>query len=125
MDQNYIQDILCKILVLQRQEFDTDLSSCDRPFLGPGIINTSYNTRPIQLYNAYTSNPWSFSYTLNGTTSTSDIFRIESMEQGTVTVRLLSFDEPSSTYINTNQFATIELSTIGAIRCFTDTFITL
>lgn len=125
MENNYIHEIICKILMLQHQDFDSDLSSCDKPFLGPSIPNSVYNTRPIQLYNSYTATPWSFSYTSDGTTSTSDIFRIESCDTGTVTVRLLSYDVASNTYTNLNQFVTIRFDTIGAIRCLPDTFITL
>ena len=125
MEQNYIQDIICKILMLQRQEFDSDLNGCDRPFLGPTTSSLVYNTRPVQLYNAYTAEPWSFSYTVDGTTATTNVFRIEDCEENTVTVRLLILDEATGTYTNSNQFVTILLSTIGAIRCLPDTFVTL
>lgn len=125
MEQNYICDILSKILLLQRQEFDPDLSSCDRPFLGPTGNITLYNTRPVQLYNAYTGTPWTLPYTSGTTTSTSDVFRVEAIEKGTVMVRLLSLDAETGSYTNTNQFATIVMDTIGAIVCLPDTFVTL
>ena len=125
MEQNYIQEIICKILMLQKQDFDSDLAGCDRPFLGPTPVSTTYNTRPIQLFNAYTSEPWAFNVTTGDTTVSTNIFRIEDMEDGAVTVRLLNGDQTTGTYTNTNQFVTIRLSTIGAIRCFTDTFVTL
>ena len=88
----YILEIVNKILLLQKQDFDSEFSGCDRPFLGPTMTTTQYNTRPIQLYNKYTANPWSFSYTTETGTATSDIFRIEDIDQGSVTLRLLSFD---------------------------------
>ncbi len=117
---NHILEIINKILLLQRQDFDDDLIGCDRPFLGPTSPITTYNTRPIILYNRYTAQEWSFS--TEGDTQ-SNIFRIEDVEQCSVTVRLLT---PNGTgYINTNQFVTIDLSTIGAIRCLADTYITL
>ena len=122
MEQNHIQEIICKILLLQQQEFDPDLTSCDRPFLGPVTPSNIYNTRPVQLYNAYTAEAWSFT-TTDG--ATSNIFRIESTEPNTVTVRLLTLDPTTSGYTNTNQFATINTSTIGAIRCLADTYIAL
>lgn len=128
MDNNcppYILEIINRILLLQRQEFDTDLNGCDRPFLGPTAVNDVYNTRPIQLYNAYTAEPWSFSTTFNGTVSTSNTFRIEDVEQCNVTVRLLILDEISGLYMNTNQFVTIDLATVGAIRCLPDTYVSL
>ena len=121
----YILEIINRILLLQRQEFDSDINGCDRPFLGPTPVNDVYNTRPIQLYNAYTAEPWSFNVTLNGTTSVSNTFRIEDVEQCNVTIRLLILDEISGLYINTNQFVIIDLATIGAIRCLPDTYVSL
>lgn len=125
MDNNYIQELIGRIIGLQSQEFDTDLSHCDRPFLGPPINNNIYNTRPVQLYNAYTAEPWEFAFTLEGTETTSNIFRLESMEDGTVTVRFLTFNADNQTYTDTDTFATIALRTIGAIRCLPDTYISL
>ena len=121
----YILEIINRILLLQRQEFDSDINGCDRPFLGPTPVNDVYNTRPIQLYNAYTAEPWAFNVTLNGTTSVSNTFRIEDVEQCNVTIRLLILDEISGLYINTNQFVIIDLATIGAIRCLPDTYVSL
>jgi hypothetical protein len=119
-----ITEIIRRILLLQRQDLENDNISCDRPFLGPLNILT-YNTRPIQLYNKYTASPWEFTYTLNNETQTTNIFRVESLEQDCVTLRLLSYDQTTSEYSNTNQFVTLDLTTVGAIRCLPDTFITL
>lgn len=121
----HILEILNKIIILQRQDFCDDAIGCDRPFLGPSPSQTSYNTRPIQLYNKYTAEPWSFEYTINGTTGTSNTFRIEDIEQNSITVRLLGVDQETSQYTNTNNFVTIDLATVGAIRCFSDTYIVL
>lgn len=122
---NYISEIINKILLLQRQDFDCDLNGCDRPFLGPSSTTLSYNTRPVRLFNRYTATPWTFSYVSDTTTGTTNVFRIEDVDQCSVTVRLLILDEATSTYTNTNQFVTIDISSIGAIRCLADTFITL
>ena len=120
---SYIDEIVCRILELQGQDFNNDLG-CDRPFLGPNNNNTTYNTRPVQLYNRYTAQPWSFNYTSGGTTSTTNTFRIENVEQCSVTVRLLAGDETAG-FTNTNQFATIDLNSVGAIRCFADVYVAL
>jgi len=126
MNQDNIQEILCKILMLQKQDFDADLSGCDRPFLGPTPANTLYNTRPIEFYNSYTGELWTFTYTTGTTTATSNVFRVESLEDNTVTIRLLAEDATTpGTYTNTNQFVTVRLSTIGALHCLPDTFVTL
>ena len=119
----HILEIINKILLLQKQDFDDDLVGCDRPFLGPSTISNTYNTRPIQLYNRYTADPWSF--IVDGTDTTSDIFRIEDIDQCSVTVRLLTRDATTGVYTNTNQFVTIDLTSVGAIRCFADIFVTL
>lgn len=123
---SYIPEIICRILELQGQDYNNDLG-CDRPFLGPNNNNTSYNTRPIQLYNSYTAQPWSFNYTTSaGATAASNTFRVENMEQCSVTVRILAGDGTTdSPYTNTNQFATINLCSVGAIRCFADQYIAL
>ena len=122
---NYIVEVVNKILLLQRQDFDGDLVGCDRQFLGPSTTAVSYNTRPIQLFNRYTASPWTFSYTTGTTSGTTDIFRIEDIDQCSVTLRLLIYDAEGDTYTSTNQFVILDLSTVGAIRCFADTFINL
>ena len=67
---NCIYDILKKILLLQKQDFDCDnYVGCDKPFLGPVCTSVCYNTRPVTLYNCCTGNAWSFPYTLNNQTN--------------------------------------------------------
>ena len=125
MEPNYIQELIGRIIGLQNQEFNNDISSCDRPFLGPPISNNIYNTRPVQLYNAYTAEPWQFTFTSGDTEATSNIFRLENLENGAVTVRFLTPGTDAGTYTDTDTFATISLRTIGAIRCLPDTYISL
>ena len=116
----HILEIINKILLIQKQEFDDDLIGCDRPFLGPAASRTTYNTRHIILYNRYTANAWSFD---TDSETQSSVFRIEDVEQCSVTIRLLIPNETG--YTNTNQFVTIDLSTVGAIRCLSDTNVSL
>ncbi len=122
-----ISDILEKILVLQKQDFSCDnFIGCDKPFLGPSATSICYNTRPIQLYNCCSGNPWSFNYTTTeGITETSNIFRVEALDDCCCTCRILSFDTTTNQYSSTNEFVTIDLNCCGAIRCFTDTYIDL
>lgn len=122
-----IYDILNKILLLQKQDFDcNNFVGCDKPFLGPIVPSVCYNTRPIQLYNCCSGNSWSFDYTLSdGTTGTSNIFRVESLDECCCTCRLLYLDDATSNYVSTNQFVTIDLKCCGAIRCLTDTYVEL
>lgn len=119
-----IADVLRKILLLQKQDFDNEkFSGCDKPYLGPICNAICYNTRPIMLYNCCTGSPWSFSYTVNSQTSNSDVFRIEAIDENCCTCRILYFDVPSNKYVGTNEFFTINLDCVGALRCLPDTFI--
>lgn len=124
-----INDILRVINVLQNQaeKIDDIPNTCDRPFLA--VPNTSgnlvYNTRPITLY---TSNNTLYEapYTLNDTTGTSNIFRVEKVTDSTATLRVLA-QNPDATstlpYVATNSFVIVNSSCICAIRCLPDTFI--
>lgn len=120
-----ISEVLRKILLLQRQDFDCDnFSGCDKPFLGPTPTSICYNTRPIQLYNCCTGTPWSFEYTLaDGTTGTSDTFRVESVDDCCCTCRLLYTNGGPTGLSSTGNYVTIDLNCCGAIRCLDDTFI--
>lgn len=119
-----ISDILQKILVLQQQNFNNEsFVGCDKPFLGPIINSVCYNTRPIQLFNCCTGEAWSFPYTSGDTTATSNVFRIEAMDDCCCTCRLLGTDETTGNYTNTGEYVTIDLKCCGAIKCLADTSI--
>lgn len=119
-------DILRKILILQKQNFDNDnFIGCDKPFLGPSISNICYNTRPIQLYNCCTGTPWTFNYTNNDVETSTNVLRVESCDDCSCTCRLLNYDNTTSEYSSTDQFVTIDLKCCGAIRCLNDIYIDL
>ena len=125
---NCIGEILRKIIMLQRSECDNiTFTGCDKPFLGPSLAATCYNTRPVQLYNCCTGTPWTFSYTLDdGTTGTTSDLRVESLDECCCTCRLLYEDATADNALtNTGQFVTIDLKCCGAIRCLPDTSIDL
>lgn len=125
-DCNCLSETLRRILLLQKQDFDNEsFSGCDKPYLGPTCTSVCYNTRPIMLYNCCTGEPWSFTFTQNGTTATSNVFRIEALDECCCTCRILSHDEETNTFSGTSEFFTINLNCVGAIRCLTDTFIDL
>lgn len=120
-----IQDILRKILLLQKQEFDNDnFSGCDKPFLGPVCTPVCYNTRPIMLFNCCTGNPWSFPYTLNGVSGEANVFRIEALDDCCCTCRILSLCDEGR-FVATNDFFTLDLNCVGAIKCLPDTAVEL
>ncbi|MBQ2640224.1 MAG: hypothetical protein IJF92_05660 [Bacilli bacterium] len=125
-DCNCFTDILKTILILQKKNACIDNNTgCDRPFLGPNSTNSIYNTRPVTLYNCCTGEPWSFPYTVGETTGDTTIFRVESLDDCCCTIRLLYPGTEEGTFLNTNQFVTINLNCVGAITCLSDTFVEL
>ena len=120
-----LYDILKKIVLLQKQDFDFDtFIGCDKPFLGPIVTNNFYNTRPIQLYVSSTGEPWNFNYTLcDGTEGTSNILRVESLDDCCCTCRILYTNLETNQIQSTDQFVTIDLHCCGAIRCYSDTYV--
>ena len=86
----------------------------DKPFLGPN--NTEcFNTRPISFYNCCTGEI----YTING----SSIFRLESIDDCCCKCRILNYTD--GTYTSTNDFFTINLNCISAIKCYQDINLTI
>jgi hypothetical protein len=121
-----ISNVVKNILVLQTQDYNNDnYVGCDKPFLGPTCNSICYNTRPIELYNCCTGSPWSFTYTLNNETSTSNVLRIEALDNCCCTCRILYLDSTTNQYVGTREFVTIDLNCCGAIRCLADTYIEL
>lgn len=124
-----INDILKVINVLQNQaeKIDDIPNTCDRPFLGlANNANTFvFNTRPVTLY---TSNNTLFEapYTLNGTTGTSSVFRVEKVTDSTATLRVLAPNPDTDStfpYVATDSFIIVNSSCVCAIRCLPDTFV--
>ena len=54
-DCSSFSNTLKNILILQKKNscINND-AGCDRPYLGPNSTNSTYNTRPITLYNCCT-----------------------------------------------------------------------
>ena len=121
-----INDILKVINVLQNQaeKVDDIPATCDRPFLG--FVNNSntfvYNTRPITLYTA-NNDLYEAPYTLNGTTGTSSVFRVEAVEDCCATLRVLAPGEEEGSFVSTDSFFTINLNCVGVIQCLADTLV--
>ena len=121
-----LHDILKRIVLLQKQDYDNEcFVGCDKPYLGPACSTICYNTRPIMLYNCCTGNAWSFPYTIGDTSATSTIFRAENIDECCCTCRVLAPGTTAGTYQATNDFFTIDLKCVGAIKCLTDVFVDL
>lgn len=114
-DCGCISEILKKIIRLQRNSFHScSKEGCDKPFLGPDDI-TCFNTRPISLYNCTTGEIWS----VDG----ESIFRVESIDDCCCTCRILNF--ANGTFTSTNQFFTIDLNCVSAVKCYDDTYVAI
>ena len=111
--ENCLCNILKVISVLQNNAEKIDCNySCTRPFLGETNNNTCFNTRLVTFYrcdNTLVTLP----YTLNGVAGNTTVFRVENVNDNSVTVLLLALDDDGN-YTNTNTFATINL---GCIEC--------
>ena len=100
-------------------------NTCSRPFLGIPLNIECYNTRPVTLY---TSNNILFEapYTLDTTEGTSNVFRVEKVNNNSATLRVLA-PNPDTTstfpYVKTDSFITVNSSCICALRCLPDTFV--
>ena len=124
-DCSCLNELFTNIIKLQKSENKCcDETGCDRPFLGPVNNLICYNTRPISLYNCQNGELWSIDYTLNGTTGESTIFRCESIDDCCLTCRIL-IDNGDSTYTVTNQFFTINLNCVSAVRCHPDVYLNI
>ena len=128
-NETSICKILNFILELQRQTENTSLGDvgCDRPCLGPNISNgLVFNTRPITLYSCCSGALWTMPYTLNGTEGESTVFKIQKLDNCCATFEVLA-PNPDTTnpllpYVGTNNFFTIDLDCVLAIRCLNDTY---
>ena len=120
-----ISETLKKILLLQRQDFDNEcFAGCDKPYLGPACNSICYNTRPIMLFNCCNGTAWSFPYTIDGVESTSSMFRIESIDDCCCTCRIL-YVNTDGVVSATNEFFTLDLNCVGALKCLEDVSIDL
>ena len=132
-----ICEILCVILVLQENACpDNCLQSCDRPVLGGGTNCLVCNTRPVMVYTCCGNGvPWSMPITKDSTEvcsgdtaseTCSTVFRVEKIENGCVTFRVLAPNEDTTStlpYVATNSFFSMNGDCICAIRCLSDTYV--
>lgn len=118
-----LADLLRDILRLQNNDSSECCpGGCDKPFLGPTLNCVCYNTRPLSFYNCQTGALWNIAYNLNGATSTSNVFRIEKLDDCCCTCRVLIRNQ-DETYTPTTQFFTIDLNCVSAVQCHPDVFL--
>ena len=129
-NETSISRILNFILNLQQAVNHDDLnktSGCNKSYLGQNTNNgITINTRPITLYSCCTGALWTMPYTLNDTSGESNVFKISKVDDNCATFEILA-PNPDTTnplipYISTNNFFTIKLDCVLAIRCLADTY---
>lgn len=128
-----IAEVLQVILILQQNAScpESCLDSCDRPVLGCCTTCCVCNTRPVMIYSCCASgaNPLSMPISKDIVTCTdesqcSSVFRVEKVENGTATFRVLAPNTEDTglfPYVSTNSFFTINLDCVCSIRCLNDT----
>ena len=124
---NCLAKILNVINILQNnaEKIDCQDNSCTKPFLGLNTNIVCFNTRPIMLYRC-DNTPVTLNYTNETGDATSNVFRVESVSNDSVGVLILeeiTGSDGSITYSNTNNYATINLGCVCAIRCLNDTIV--
>ena len=95
-------------------------SFCDKNYLGPILPNYNFNTRVISIYDK-NGNLFHSSYISNNIILESQFFRIMSFSDYYCTLLILQND--NGNFSSTNQFITVDISSIAAIRCIQDIFI--
>lgn len=100
--------------------------SCTRPFLGGSPTILCFNTRPVSFYTC-NGNLFTATYQVGSETRTSSVFRVENVNGCCVKLRILEVNpdtsDPTRAYLATNQFITINLNCICALRCLADIII--
>ena len=121
---NCIKNLLKLIHVLQDNSKNLSCldEGCLKPFLGPSLVDTCYDTRVITLY---TKNGELFTanyYDDNNVVNMSFLFRIQKVDDDCCTLLILVND--GDEYISTRQTITVKISCICAIKCIEDTVVT-
>lgn len=117
-----IKNLLKLICVLQNNSQNMAYldEGCTKPFLGPTITNSCYNTRVITLYNKQ-GTLFTTSYIDNGDIKNSSNFRVQKVEDDCCT--LLILNNVDGGFVSTRQTITVRLSCICAVKCIEDVFV--
>ena len=118
--KNCLIDVLKLIDNLQKcslQEENYD-NSCSKPFLGGSSNIFVYNTRPVTFF-LCDNTQLTLTYYVNNVANTSNVFRIENVNDSCITVRLLVTNS-DGTFSSTNETALININCICAIKCLGD-----
>ena len=122
-----VVEVLETILALQTAaeiEEERNLETCDRPFLGREEPCEYCNTRPITIFTDE-DRQWAIPYQQHGDTQShkSTVFRIEKINDGALTFRVLIPGHKPGKYKATNEFFTMCSTCLCCIKCLEDTFV--
>lgn len=119
-NKNCLIDVLKLIDNLQKCVTNDDFldNGCSRPFLGIGNNISFYNTRPVTFF-LCNGSQLELTYYVNNVPTTSNIFRIEDVNDSCLTVRLLS-TSAEGTISSTTETAIININCICALKCLND-----
>lgn len=124
MSTNYCMLNLLKVInLLQKNSENYCFSNhrCDYPFLGNNYSGLFYNTRVLSFYKKDGSLFSTNYFDNNSNIQSSSFFRLMNVDENSVTLLILSFN--GTNYTSTNQFLTIDLKCICAIRCIDDVIV--
>ena len=123
-NKSCIAEILKVICILQSEVCpgDSCLETCTRAYFGPSS-SVDFNTRPVTLYTS-SNTPITIPISNNpNETETSSIFRVEKIDNCCCTLRVLVYNQGTSTYTATNSFCTVNTDCCCCIKCLADTYV--
>lgn len=124
MSTNYCMLNLLKVICLLQKNSEKNRFSnhrCDYPFLGNKYSGLFYNTRVLSFYKRDGSLFSTNYFENNSNIQSSSVFRLMNIDDDSATLLILSYD--GTNYTSTNQFLTIDLKCICAIRCIDDVIV--
>lgn len=122
---DHVSKVLEKIIRMQKQALRIEADeTCDREMFGIKE-RCETNTRPITFY-AHDRGEWMFPTNRESSGceggEKSCVFRVEKVEDDTVTCRVLD-RVGGERFVSTDSFFTIKIDAIAAYRCLEDTFV--
>ena len=96
--------------------------NCTKPFLGPSIQGTCYNTRVITLYNKL-GELFNTTFFNNNQIMNSSYFRVIDVDDSCCTLEILDYSD--NTFVSTNQTIVVNINCICAVKCIEDVYINL
>ena len=124
-NQNHCLEKVLKVIALlqeRAEEKEEKFEGCDKPFLGERVRDICFNTRPVMLFMRSGEK-----LTTKDEHGTESIFRVEKVHEHCAEVRVLRRNNKSKDkhhrFIATNEFVTVNLGCICAVKCLDDAIV--